>query len=88
MHLPTTSIAVCRSTLWPIETYIGATPDRVRTAAPTSSPLSMSGDDAPTQSSGVFALPTSMVFAQPMLAVSNMTPRWHAIPNRRGCALP
>jgi hypothetical protein len=37
---------------------------------------------------GCPASPVNLVLAQPMVGTSNKTPKWLAIPNRLGCAIP
>ncbi len=72
----------------PLETYTGLTPTRVRNTAPTISPLCIKGCQLPRVSGNSSCFPTSNDLATPILGIFTMTPRWQAIPNRRGWAIP
>jgi len=53
-----------------------------------SSPLSVSFDHDPRLAPGLSCSPHSRDFAQPIVGTPRTSPRWLAMPNRRGWAMP
>ena len=73
----------------PGEIHMGLTPARVRSRTPTRSPRSYRRRRLPCFFPSVpRASPTSRLLAQPIVGTSHSSPKWEAIPSRRGCASP
>ena len=87
-HPRTMRRADSRSTLCPIDTNMGLVPSRVLSAAPITSSPSLSSAREPLARPGSSNLPVSLDLAHPMVGMSKRRPRWQAMPNRLGWAIP
>jgi hypothetical protein len=72
----------------PGEMNIGLVPARVRTAMPIVSPRWTRGAAEPFSAPRSRKRPASRVLPQPTVGRSSQSPRWQAMPMRRGCAVP
>ncbi len=74
--------------LLPTEIKRGLTLVRVRRTAPIVSLSSLRGLRPPFSSGGSSKVPMSRLLAQPMVGLSKNSPKWAAMPSRRGWATP